>query len=245
MENTRVRQIIRNLLTEQAEPQSLQQNLQALITTLKNTANEIENNWNSKEREAYILDKIQELTFTRNGDSLKKNKQLISALKKVYNSANPNNFTTENLSKFIPETELDAIYVIGEPFGSKASPDFLFITSRGILGVEDKSSKGGKVSFNTGTPGGNKFIMYYDRKDKKIYLISGKQWGWEGDIEREYKEFTKEMINYAKNKFEEKFGNRLKNMTYYARPMLVDKNKIKDIWNKDEQDISDMLSRYV
>jgi hypothetical protein len=27
--------------------------------------------------------------------------------------------------------------------------------------------------------------------------------------------------------------------------MLVDKNKIKDIWNKDEQDISDMLSRYV
>jgi hypothetical protein len=113
------------------------------------------------------------------------------------------------------------------------------------LGVEDKSSKGGKVSFNTGTPGGNKFIMYYDRKDKKIYLISGKQWGWEGDIEREYKEFTKEMINYAKNKFEEKFGNRLKNMTYYARPMLVDKNKIKDIWNKDEQDISDMLSRYV
>lgn len=245
MENNRVRQLIRNFLTEQAEPQSLQQNLQQLISTLKNTANEIENNWNSKEREAYILEKLQDLDFMVQGDSFKKNKPLITALKKVYNSSNPNTFTTETLKKYSPEVEVDKIYVIGEPFGSKASPDFLFITSRGILGVEDKSSKGGKVSFNTGTPGGNKFIMYYDRKDKKIYLISGKQWGWEGDIEREYKEFTKEMINYAKNKFEEKFGGRLKNMTYYARPMLVDKNKIKDIWNKDEQDISDMLSNYI
>ena len=87
--------------------------------------------------------------------------------------------------------------------------------------------------------------MYYDRKDKKIFLISGKQWGWENNIEREYKQFTKEMIDYAKNKFEERFGDRVKKMTYYARPMLVDKNKIKDIWNKDEEDVISMLRNHL
>jgi hypothetical protein len=52
------------------------------------------------------------------------------------------------------------------------------------------------------------------------------------------------MIQYAKSKFDERFGDRIKNMTYYARPMLVDKNKIKDIWDKDEESVMYMLRKH-
>ena len=76
-------------------------------------------------------------------------------------------------------------------------------------------------------------------------MVSGKNWGWVNDIESEYKQFTKEMIIYAKNKFQERFGDRVKNMSYYARPMLVDKNKVKDIWNKDEEAVMSMLKKHI
>jgi len=185
------------------------------------------------------------LNFIKDGQFIITNKPCISKMKSVYNSSAPTKFTTITLSNFFNDIEVNSVYFLKEPFGSKASPDFLIISSNGLLGIEDKSSKGGKVSFNTGTPGGNKFIMYFHRKEKKIYLVSGKRWGWENEIEKEYKEFTKEMIDYAKNKFQEKFGNRIKNMGYYARPMLVDKNKIKDIWDKEEKDVLDMLRKHL
>lgn len=221
------------------------QKMTELINTLKNTVNDIGNNWNSKEREEFIYNQVTSLGFINKGDFILKNKLCVSKLKSVYNSNDPSKFTTVTLSQYFGDIEVNSIYFIKEPFGSKASPDFLIISSNGILGIEDKSSKGGKVSFNTGTPGGNKFIMYYSKDDKKIYLVSGKQWGWEGNIEAEYKEFTKEMINYAKNKFEEKFGDRIKKMSYYARPMLVDSNKVKDIWDKDEEAVMDMLRKHI
>ena len=85
--------------------------------------------------------------------------------------------------------------------------------------------------------------MYYDRKSKTVYLVSGKQWGWTQEIEDEFKQFTKEIIAFASNEFNRRFGSRLKNMGYYARPMLTDKNKIKDIVDKDENDVIDMLRR--
>jgi hypothetical protein len=53
------------------------------------------------------------------------------------------------------------------------------------------------------------------------------------------------MINYAKKEFEKKFGERIKNMEYYARPMLVDKNKINTICDKDEMDVVNMLRKYI
>jgi hypothetical protein len=221
------------------------QKMTGLIDVLKNTVNNIGNNWTSKDREDYIFNQVTSLDFINDGQFILDNKACVAKMKPVYNSSDPSKFTTITLSNYFDDIDVDSVYFIKEPFGSKASPDFLIVSSNGLLGIEDKSSKGGKVTFNTGTPGGNKFIMYYDRKDKKIFLISGKQWGWENDIEREYKQFTKEMIDYAKNKFEERFGDRVKKMTYYARPMLVDKNKIKDIWNKDEEDVINMLKKHL
>ena len=215
------------------------------MTTLKNTVNEIPNDWNSKEREDYIFDVLSGLPFTENGQNISKQKLLIKSLKNAYNSQDPNSFTTETLSSMVNGIDNTKIYILHEPFGSKASPDFLFITNKGLFGVEDKSSKNQKVSFNTGTPGGNKFIMYYDKKDKTVYLISGSQWGWDQNIEKEFKKFTKDMINYAKDEFQRRFGDRISNMEYYARPMLVDKNKIKDIAHKDEEDVLNLLKKMI
>jgi hypothetical protein len=221
------------------------QKMTGLVDVLKNTVNNIGNNWTSKEREDYIFNQVTSLDFINDGQFILDNKACVAKMKSVYNSSDPSKFTTITLSNYFDDIDVNSVYFIQEPFGSKASPDFLIISSNGLLGIEDKSSKGGKVTFNTGTPGGNKFIMYYDRKDKKIFLISGKNWGWENDIESDYKQFTKDMIIYAKNKFEERFGDRVKNMTYYARPMLIDKNKIKDIWDKDEEAVMAMLRKHL
>lgn len=215
--------------------------IKLVLTTLKNTANEIQNNWNSKDREQFIFNKLILLSFVENGDFITNYPKIIKELKSVYNSKNPKSFTTEILNDVYEDINTNNIYLIREPFGSKASPDFLFITSKGIFGVEDKSSKNQKITFNTGTPGGNKFTMYYDRKTRTIHLISGKQWGWSQEIEDEFKQFTKDIIKYASAEFDKKFGSRLKNMGYYARPMLTDKNKVKDIADKDENDVIEML----
>jgi hypothetical protein len=241
-----IRNSVSNVLSQTIPNENIaRQKMTGLVDALKNTVNNIGNNWTSKEREDYIFNQVISLDFINDGQFILKNKACVAKMKSVYNSSDPSKFTTATLSNYFDDININSVYFIKEPFGSKASPDFLIVSSNGILGIEDKSSKGGKVTFNTGTPGGNKFIMYYDRKDKKIFLISGKQWGWENNIEREYKQFTKEMIDYAKNKFEERFGDRVKKMTYYARPMLVDKNKIKDIWNKDEEDVISMLRNHL
>jgi len=241
-----IRNSVSNVLSQTIPNENIaRQKMTGLVDVLKNTVNNIGNDWSSKDREDYIFNQVISLDFINDGQFILNNKGCVAKMKSVYNSSDPSKFTTITLSSYFDDIDVNSVYFIKEPFGSKASPDFLIISSNGILGIEDKSSKGGKVTFNTGTPGGNKFIMYYDRKDKKIFLISGENWGWKKDIDSEYKQFTKEMIIYAKNKFEERFGNRVKNMSYYARPMLVDKNKVKDIWDKDEQAVMAMLRKHI
>lgn len=214
-----------------------------LITRLKSTVQQTSNNWDSKKRETYIFNSLLGLNFVEDGTFILNDKGLKSLLKKTYNSPTIADFNTSTLLEKFPDLDVDKIYLIHEPFGSKASPDFLFITPVMIFGIEDKSSKNEKVSFNTGTPGGNKFIMYLDKKSNKVHLISGKQWNWDEGVEREFREFTQHVRDYAKKEFARRFGERVKNMEYYARPMLIDKNKIKDLVDKDEQDVVDILKK--
>ena len=51
--------------------------------------------------------------------------------------------------------------------------------------------------------------MNYDKKDKTVYLISGSQWGWDENIEKEFKKFTKDMINHAKEEFQKRFEEKM------------------------------------
>jgi hypothetical protein len=216
-----------------------------IIDRLKNTVNELPNTWGSKQRETYVFNKLLEKNFTENGNGFLGNKNFRDHIKKVYNSSNPLAFTTKFLVDYFPNVQTDKMYIIQEPFGSKASPDFLFITSKGMFGVEDKSSKNEKIAHNTGSPGGNKFFTYYDRKNKKVYLLSGERWGWDKDIEKDYLKFKEDVRQYAKLEFQKRFGQKLKNMDYYARPMLVDKNKVKDIADTADTDVINMLKKFI
>lgn len=217
----------------------------SIISTLKGTLNDIPNSWNSKRRESFIYETLLGLPFLKSANDYLKNKIIKQKLKSTYFGNNPHLFTISDLEQIDPEIDFSKIYVLHEPFGSKSSPDFLFITSKGLVGLEDKSSKNQKISFNTGTPGGNKVIMYYDRKNGTINLLTGKQWGWDESIENEFKKFTKDIRIYAKQEFERRFGDKIKNMEFYARPMLIDKNKVKDIVDKTEQDVVDLFRRLI
>lgn len=219
--------------------------MMSIIATLKGTINDIPNSWNSKKRESFIYDTLLGLPFLESGQDYLNNKSLKQKLKSTYFGNDPHLFTISDLESIDPEIDPSKIYVIHEPFGSKLSPDFLFITSRGLIGLEDKSSKNQKISFNTGTPGGNKVIMYYDRKNGTINLLTGKQWGWDESIENDFKKFTKDIKIYAKQEFERRFGDKIKNMEFYARPMLVDKNNVKDIVDKAEQDVVDLFRKLI
>jgi hypothetical protein len=225
--------------TEQKDKEMIRE----LLSMLKSLREQVSNDWDNKKREEYIFNSLLTLNFLSDGSFVKKNKSLISNLKSVYNSSDNSKFNTSILKEYYPDLSGEEVFIIHEPFGSKASPDFLFITPKVVFGIEDKSSKTEKVSFNTGTPGGNKFIMYFDKKGNTVYLISGRQWNWDTQVENEFREFTRDIISYAKTEFEKRFGDRIKNMEYYARPMLVDKNKIKDIVSKDESDVVDILKK--
>lgn len=220
------------------------QKISIFRNTLHNTVNNIKNDWTSKERENLIFEKMISLEFVKDGQFIMENKECVKKIKTIYNSKSPSKFSTKTLLEYFDckQIDLNLVYVIKEPFGSKASPDFLLISIKGILGIEDKSSKNGKITFNTGTPGGNKFIMYFDRKIKKVFLISGERWNWGTSEEEEYKKFIKEMIEDGHKKFSEKFAGRAKNFSYYARPMLLDGNNIKDICDPEEKDVIKLLN---
>lgn len=219
--------------------------IEYIISVLKNTVNDIPNDWTSKKREKFIFNRLLNLPFLEIGQEILKDVNLKKYLKSVYFGNNPKLFTLDNLKSVYDDIDLNKIYILHEPFGSNSSPDFLFITLKGIFGLEDKSSKNEKITFNTGTPGGNKIMMYYDKKNKIINLLTGKQWGWDQSIDEDYKRFTKNIQDYAKNEFKNIFGDILKNMEFYARPMLNDKNKVKNIVDDSEQDVIYFLKELI
>jgi hypothetical protein len=219
--------------------------IKLLVETLRNTNNGICNDWNTKERENFIFKEIMKLDFILDGNSIKKNKKVIKKIKEYYLLVDIIPLPIEIIEEYFPKIEEGEIYLIYEPFGSKASPDFLLISKNGVIGIEDKSSNNGKITFNTGTPGGNKIIVYYDRSEKKVYLITGERWFWCDETEKNYREFCKQINDIAKIKWEEKFEDTLPYNDFYSRPMLIDKKKIKDIANPDGTDVINKLKKYI
>jgi len=231
-----------NIITDSG---SNYQKMTELMKVLKNTANDIQNDWKSKEREEFIYNQILSLEFIKGGDNIINNELCVGKIKEVYKSMNPEDFTTETLTEYFTDIDLNFIYLLKEPFGTQNSPDFLLILKNGILGIEDKSSNNHKISWNTGNPGGNKFIMYYDRKDRKVFLITKKQWNWEDNtIGKQYKELVKGH-DYRAERYKNSIAPKVKNTTLFFRAMLIDKNQVKDIWDENEQDVKDMIIKYI
>jgi hypothetical protein len=241
-----IRNIIKEVISENTPNESIVvDRVRELLDTLRSTVSDVKNDWTAKAREEFIFNKIIGLSFVEDGKFISNNKECKKKLGAAYNSRTPSEFTTLTIKQYFKNIDEDSIFFIKEPFGSRKSPDFLFISSKGVYGIEDKSSRSGKITFNTGTPGGNKIIMYYNTKTNKIYLTSGENWGWDENIEDEYRKFTERIKKYAQSEFEKQFGERIQNMSYYARPMLVDKNLIDTIWDKDEKEVMSTLRKYI
>ena len=206
---------------------------------LKSIINDESNNWNSKEREKITFDRLIGLGWLHDGNFLTENKKFKDSLKKYYFSYDQKRVNTYGM-------EFD-YYVIHEPFGN-SSPDFLFLTPCGFFGIEDKSGEKNIIEWNTGTPGENKIITFFDRVGKNVYLLHSDDYGWSKEISIKYSEFTQSVISFARDEFNRLFGDAsdiISKMTYYARPMLLDRNKISEIYNPSESNVDKLLMEYL
>lgn len=205
---------------------------------LKKSVKDVPNNWNSKEREAYVLKQVSTLDFIKDGNFMLGNKSFVKRLKQIYLSNNPSEFSFSLLNGYFDNIQKNSVYILHEPFGSKASPDFLLLSNNGLLGIEDKSSRTGKITWNTGNPGGNKITMYFDRKNKRVFLLSPKEWGWTPEISLAYEKFKKEQLLMAKKAF-----SLISKFSYYARPMLIDENVVENIYDPQEKEVTSLLNK--
>ena len=85
-------------------------NLLKFVETLRNTIDEVKNDWTSKERETFIFNRLENLEFIESADFIKSNKNVINKLKEVYNSNDSTKFTTEDLKKIFPNIYINKIY---------------------------------------------------------------------------------------------------------------------------------------
>jgi hypothetical protein len=221
--------------------------IEAICKTLMNCKSAVSNEWKTTEREKFILTELKKLGFVKDGSETLKDPVIMKDLKKHYKSKNCNGFTTNNLKNIFPDISDDDVFIIYQPFGPQMSPDFLIITNKGIYGLEDKSSKNGKISWNTGTPAGNKIIMYFDKKEQMVFLITAKQWGWDSDRQEKEEKLTKELKDYTKAIHFEVFGeyptpsSKAHPLERYARPMFIDPNQVKDICDPNGKDVIEVL----
>lgn len=214
-----------------------------IISIFNNAIEDIKNDWRTKDRELYITKSILNLDWIEDGTHLVEKKKTKDYLKKIYLDCDNELFTTIGLP--------NEYYFIHEPFGPKRSPDYLFITPKGFFGGEDKTKKSGNIEWNTGTPGENKFICFYDRKDKKIYLLHGLDWGWTREHSIVYNQSTVQLQKLTEEIYKRNFVDKnlylgpITKMFPYHRRMLLDRNKIKDIYDKEIKNVKILFEKYL
>ncbi len=195
-----------------------------LINLFSAIVDDIKNDWKSKDREVYVSKMILGLDWIEDGSFLIKKKKTKDYLKKIYFDYDNDLFTTVGLP--------NQYYFIHEPFGPRSSPDYLFITPKGFFGGEDKTKKSGNIEWNTGTPGENKFISFYDRKDQKLYLLHSLDWGWTKEHSESYSNSTAQLQKLTEEIYKKNFQDKglyvgpITKMFPYHRRMLLDRNKI-------------------
>jgi hypothetical protein len=206
---------------------------------LNNILIEEENDWDSKQRELFTMKELLKLDWLNDGAEFLVDKKFKKRLRDCYFNYKQNEITSNDLPS--------DYYVIHEPFGSKSSPDYLFITPNGIFGIEDKSSKTGKIVWNTGTPGNNKIITYFDSKIRKVYILTSYEYKWGHEIDIRYKKFTQKIIKFGDEEFKKDFADDFNHddVEFYARPMLNHKKKIMDIFDSGENNVNKILNEYL
>lgn len=207
---------------------------------LKDLINEFENTWGNKKREECTLEKLLGLEWMKDGSFYLKNEKDVKELKEIYFSYNHLSFTSERLG--------GGYYVIHEPFSSQSSPDFLFITPIGIIALEEKKNNRGTIEWNSGTPGEDKIITYFDNKSKKVYLFTSEEYKWTKEISEEYVLFKEERREIEKVAFQDRFskyGKDFPKFEFYMRAHLIDKHDIiNEIYDPSETNVKIYLEKF-
>lgn len=85
-----IRNSVSNVLSQTIPNENIaRQKMTGLVDVLKNTVNNIGNNWTSKDREDYIFNQVISLDFINDGQFILKNKACVAKMKSVYNSSDP------------------------------------------------------------------------------------------------------------------------------------------------------------
>jgi len=197
-----------------------------VISVLLSLIKDMENDWNRKEREAYTMSKLLEIPWLKDGSFYTNDKKNRAKLKKIYFEHRHSSFTSSELG--------GGYFIIHEPFGSKSSPDYLLITPNGILGIEDKSNKKNKIEWNSGTPGQDKIITFFQKGEKKVYLFTSWDYNWTLEASKTYDKIKEQVRKYADELYKEKMiplGPAFSKMKLYSRAHLCD---FHNLTNHDE-----------
>ncbi len=182
-------------------------NTEKLIKQIRNFHCTYDNKFHTKEREHALFDEIIELDFIEDGNFLKNSIKLNFRNKLVNFCKNGNNknFSLIDFLQNYPNIDLDKIYLIHEPFGSQMAPDFLFISSGGFLPMEDKKSKKGSISWNTGSMGKRKLISYYNEILNESRLFTSLEYEFENGKTMDEMQEVLEEYRLAEKEFSAKW----------------------------------------
>lgn len=144
----------------------------------------------------------------------------------------------ENLKAIFDENEITYKY---QPRGSQDFPDFVITDFTNDINIECKTSKDGKIVWNSGLAHENMILVFGSPTDKRndLTFFLGKERMPSDTIREKFKMWIKEKRKKLQNDFETDFDELSKMCSLYLREMLNDKihnflkNPKREEWEND------------
>ena len=144
----------------------------------------------------------------------------------------------ENLKAIFDENEITYKY---QPRGSQDFPDFVITDFTKDINIECKTSKDGKIVWNSGLAHENMILVFGSPTDKRndLTFFLGKERMPSDTIREKFKMWIKEKRKKLQNDFETDFDELSKMCSLYLREMLNDKihnflkNPKREEWEND------------
>lgn len=144
----------------------------------------------------------------------------------------------ENLKAIFDENEITYKY---QPRGSQDFPDFVITDFINDINIECKTSKDGKIVWNSGLAHENMILVFGSPTDKRndLTFFLGKERMPSDTIREKFKMWIKEKRKKLQNDFETDFDELSKMCSLYLREMLNDKihnflkNPKREEWEND------------
>ncbi|MBQ6279871.1 MAG: hypothetical protein IJK72_00175 [Mycoplasma sp.] len=157
---------------------------------------------------------------------------------KIKRSNNGGREFEENLKAIFDENEITYKY---QPRGSQDFPDFVITDFTNDINIECKTSKDGKIVWNSGLAHENMILVFGSPTDKRndLTFFLGKERMPSDTIREKFKMWIKEKRKKLQNDFETDFDELSKMCSLYLREMLNDKihnflkNPKREEWEND------------